>query len=85
MPINQQGIVTKISEEHMFNKAKYQAGEIEARLLEMGFIEGCRVKIVHRGILGGEPIAVRINNNNNLIALRKTEASAIFVMEDNNK
>jgi ferrous iron transport protein A len=85
MQINQQGVVTKISEENMPNKLKYQAGEIEARLLEMGFVEGCRVKIIHRGIFGGEPVAVRINNSNNLIALRKTEASAIFVMEDGNK
>jgi len=76
------GVVKKISEENMPHKHKYRPGEIEARLLEMGFIEGCRVEVVHKGLFGGEPIAVRINNSNNLFALRKNEASAIFIMED---
>ncbi len=51
---------------------------IEQKLLEMGFIEGATVKLLHLG-LGGQPMAFRINNNNNMISVRALEASMIEV------
>ena len=33
--------------------------ELESRLIELGFVEGARVEILHEGIVGGDPIAVR--------------------------
>lgn len=51
--------------------------ELERRLLELGFVEGATVEILHEGPLGRDPIAVRLNNNT--IALRRSEAMAVFV------
>jgi ferrous iron transport protein A len=53
------------------------AAEIERRLLELGFVEGASVEILHEGPVGRDPIAVRVNNTT--IALRRREAMAIFV------
>jgi len=51
--------------------------EIETRLLELGFVEGASVEILHQGAFGGDPIAVRIANTT--IALRRREAMSIIV------
>lgn len=53
------------------------AEEIERRLLELGFVEGARVEILHQGLFGRDPIAVRVDAAT--IALRRLEASAILV------
>lgn len=53
------------------------AAEIERRLLELGFVEGATVEILHEGPVGRDPIAVRVNNTT--IALRRREAMAILV------
>ena len=53
------------------------ATELERRLLELGFVEGAAVQIMHEGPIGRDPIAVRLDNNT--IALRRKEAMAIFV------
>lgn len=51
--------------------------ELERRLIELGFTEGAAVEILHEGIIGHDPIAVRVNNAT--VALRRREAMAIFV------
>lgn len=53
------------------------AGELERRLIELGFIEGAEVEILHEGIFGRDPIAVRVNHAT--VALRRREAMAILV------
>jgi ferrous iron transport protein A len=52
--------------------------ELERRLIELGFIEGATVEILHEGFIGRDPIAVRVDNNT--IALRRREAMAILVV-----
>ena len=49
------------------------------RLLEMGFLEGSTVEVLHEGPLGqgDAPIAVRVRGS--LIGLRRSEANAIEV------
>jgi ferrous iron transport protein A len=54
-----------------------QANEIESRLIELGFVEGAEIKVLHEGPIGRDPIAVRINGTT--IALRRREAMAILV------
>ena len=54
------------------------AMELERRLLELGFVEGAEVEVLHEGPLGRDPIAVRVNDNT--IALRRREAMAILVI-----
>lgn len=52
-------------------------GELERRLVELGFIENARVEILHEGLFGRDPIAVRVNDAT--VAIRRREAMAILV------
>jgi ferrous iron transport protein A len=51
--------------------------ELERRLIELGFVEGADVELLHQGLFGGDPIAVRLADAT--IALRRGEAMAILV------
>ncbi|AVT78659.1 MULTISPECIES: FeoA domain-containing protein [Rhodopseudomonas] len=52
--------------------------ELESRLIELGFVEGAKVEVLHEGIIGRDPIAVRVDNIT--IAVRRREAMAIVLM-----
>jgi len=54
------------------------SNELESRLIELGFVEGALVEILHEGIFGRDPIAVRVNDTT--VALRRREAMAILVV-----
>jgi ferrous iron transport protein A len=54
-----------------------QDSELESRLIELGFVEGARVEILHEGIVGRDPIAVRVDNIT--VAVRRREAMAVIV------
>jgi ferrous iron transport protein A len=47
------------------------------RLYEMGFDEGVDVEVLHRGPVGGCPIALRVGNMT--VALRRAQAAMIAV------
>jgi ferrous iron transport protein A len=51
--------------------------ELERRLIELGFVEGAAVELLHQGLFGGDPIAVRVAATT--IALRRREALAVVV------
>ncbi|MCB1511379.1 MAG: ferrous iron transport protein A [Hyphomicrobiaceae bacterium] len=51
--------------------------EIERRLLELGFVEGEPVEVLHEGAFGRDPIAVRVHGMT--IALRRRDAMAVMV------
>ena len=53
--------------------------ELERRLIELGFVEGADVELLHQGLFGGDPIAVRVAHTT--IALRRREAMAILVTD----
>jgi ferrous iron transport protein A len=53
------------------------ANELERRLIELGFVEGARIEILHQGLFGRDPIAVRVNEAT--IALRRREAASILI------
>lgn len=55
-------------------------GELERRLLEMGFVEGARVHILHAGLIGGDPLAVKLDDMR--VALRRREANTVLVRVD---
>ena len=55
------------------------AAELERRLLELGFVEGAAVELLHQGLFGGDPIAVRVAATT--IALRRSEAMAVVVSQ----
>lgn len=47
------------------------------RLREMGFDEGVEIEVLHRGLIGGCPIALRVGSN--VIALRKAASQLLEV------
>lgn len=51
--------------------------DLETRLREIGFAEGDNVEALHFGLLNRNPMSVRLNGA--LIALRRSDASAIFI------
>jgi len=51
--------------------------ELESRLIELGFVEGARVEVLHEGVVGRDPIAIRVENVT--IAVRRREAMAVIV------
>jgi ferrous iron transport protein A len=62
---------------HSGNGAHRPVEDLESRLIELGFVEGAAVEVLHEGLLGRDPIAVRVDGVT--IALRRREAMAIIV------
>lgn len=69
-----QGAITRIAVDE--GVSALPAHEIERRLIELGFVEGAMVHVLHEGLFGRDPIAVRVNGTT--VALRRREAMAIF-------
>ena len=55
-------------------------GLLEKRLLEMGFVEGVPIMLLHEAPFTKDPIIVRLRNMR--IALRRNEAQCILVQMD---
>ena len=51
--------------------------ELERRLLEIGFVEGAQISVLHEGLFGRDPLAVRVDDTR--VALRRREAADILV------
>lgn len=51
--------------------------ELERRLLELGFVEGARIELLHEGLLGRDPIAMKVDDMR--VALRRREARGLLV------
>jgi ferrous iron transport protein A len=58
-------------------KSALNPTELESRLIELGFVEGARIEVLHEGMIGRDPIAVRVDNNT--VAVRRREAMAIVL------
>jgi ferrous iron transport protein A len=50
---------------------------LERRLLELGFVEGARIELLHEGLLGRDPIAMKVDDMR--VALRRREAVGLTV------
>ncbi len=59
------------------------ASELERRLLEMGFVEGARVEILHEGFIGRDPICVRLDDMR--VALRRRDAHSVLLHPDTSR
>jgi ferrous iron transport protein A len=70
------GVIQHLDAESV--KSSLPALELESRLIELGFVEGARVEVLHEGIIGRDPIAVRIENVT--VAVRRREAMAVVVV-----
>lgn len=71
------GVVVRVGLADSRGHSSIDPGELERRLLEIGFVEGARVEILHVGLIGGDPLAIRLDDMR--VALRRREAEAVLV------
>lgn len=71
------GTIRAVDASACTDKSSLSSGELERRLVEMGFVEGSTVEIKHEGFWGRDPIVVRLNNTT--IALHRRAANGILV------
>lgn len=74
------GVIRGIVPEGYDGPGEIGCDELERRLLEMGFVEGARFKVLHEGLVGRDPIALRLDDMR--VALRRREAYAILIERD---
>jgi ferrous iron transport protein A len=72
------GVIVRVGGEA--DLATVARSELERRLLEMGFVEGARIKVLHEGFIGRDPIAVQLDDMR--VALRRREAADVMVQSD---
>jgi len=51
--------------------------DLARRLMELGFVPGERIRMLKRGIPGGDPLAIKVGNAT--FALRRFEAALITI------
>ena len=71
------GVVLTVSPDGMTAVPTGEREELERRLLEIGFVEGARIELLHEGFIGRDPIAVRLDDMR--VALRRREAQGVLV------
>jgi ferrous iron transport protein A len=71
------GVVAGLRFEATPRAGSVSNAELERRLLEMGFVEGASVEILHEGLIGRDPIAVRLDDMR--VAMRRREARCVLI------
>lgn len=71
------GVIVRVGE-HCHHR-EHEA-ELERRLLELGLVEGARIELLHQGLFGRDPLAVKVDDMR--VALRRREASRLMVQLD---
>jgi ferrous iron transport protein A len=74
-PRGYRGVIHRLETE--IEGSALSPAELERRLIELGFVEGAQVEILHEGFVGRDPIAVRVENVT--VAVRRREAMAVIV------
>ena len=66
---------------HLAPGEQAEAGvDVSRRLMELGFVPGERIRMLKRGVPGGEPLAVRVGEST--FALRRFEAALISIQPE---
>ena len=66
---------------HLAPGEQAEAGiDVSRRLMELGFVPGERIRMLKRGMPGGEPMAVRVGDST--FALRRFEAALISIQPE---
>lgn len=68
------GVIVRVGDHSQTDE---HALELERRLLELGFVEGARIELLHEGLFGRDPIAMRVDDMR--VALRRHEAASLTV------
>jgi len=71
------GVIVRVGSEIEGQIHGLSRSELERRLLEMGFVEGAQVRVLHQGLIGRDPIAVQLDDMR--VALRRSEARDIVL------
>ena len=72
--VGDRGVITEVG---LHCHHEVEDVELERRLLELGFVEGARIELIHEGIVGRDPIALRVDDMT--VALRRKEAASLTV------
>ncbi|RZJ19459.1 MAG: ferrous iron transport protein A [Brevundimonas sp.] len=75
--IGDRGVITQVGDHCHHQEHEV---ELERRLLELGFVEGARVELLHEGLFGRDPIAIKVDDMR--VALRRHEAASLTVELD---
>ena len=78
--VGDKGIITDVRAEGTLAEHGVEASELQRRLLEFGFVEGAHVEVIHEGAIGGDPIAVRLDDMR--VALRRRDADEVLFVLD---
>ncbi len=76
LKVGDTGFVGKINQ--VASALTHDDPNLTRRLMEIGFIPGEPLEVLHKGFFGGEPIAVRVGHST--FALRRFEAAMISVI-----
>jgi ferrous iron transport protein A len=70
--VGDRGVITSVG-----TRDHHEAGEmeLERRLLELGLVEGANIELIHQGLFGRDPIAVKVDDMR--VALRRKEAASL--------
>lgn len=71
------GVIVQVGDHYHHDE---HAVELERRLLELGFVEGARIELLHEGLFGRDPIALKVDDMR--VALRRHEAASLTVRID---
>ena len=76
LPVGKSGTVI-----HLAPGEQAEAGiDVSRRLMELGFVPGERIRMLRRGMPGGDPMAVRVGDST--FALRRFEAALISIQPE---
>lgn len=62
------------------NEGANEGANLARRLMELGFVPGEKVRLLKRGMPGGEPLAIKVGNST--FALRRFEAALISIQTE---
>lgn len=71
------GVIVRVHPHDDDARGALTVEELERRLLELGFVEGANVEVLHEGLFGRDPMAVKLDDMR--VALRRREARAVEV------
>ncbi|MGA0545892.1 FeoA family protein [Brevundimonas sp. VNH65] len=72
--LGDRGVIVEVGD-HCHHQA--EAVDLERRLLELGFVEGAQVELLHQGLFGADPIAIKVDDMR--VALRRHEAASLTI------
>jgi ferrous iron transport protein A len=70
--LGDRGVITRVG-----SVGGEHGAELERRLLELGFVEGARIQLLHQGVFGRDPMALKVDDMR--VALRRHEARGLTV------